>query len=423
MLLIQKVKIIGFKSSSSVVTANLSGENTSIIYGENGCGKTTFLKVLYATLAQDEAILLENNVETVFIEYSNNGNYKIVKIKRTTDKNSYDWSEIVSSELGESSSISLGVDRGVTNRSTRVDPRLIFDFFRHPKRRNYLSPSYPLSQLVEELSIFLKNTHTRRYNNRNELSLDKQHLYLQNIQIENIEELLMERYRLARLTATRRIQSALFDTLSIAIDIENRSQILNNTIPDDFDESLSKNADRIIEALDDGEENQFKDKVVQIISNLDVDEDFKKIRENPILSQLFVNIIEELRYEKLILNSINLLIDTFNKYLINGKELVVTSNEAFIQVGIDSHSINELSSGERHILTFLSLVLFEGGDRDFVIIDEPEISLNIKWQREIVPLFSSLIPDTQIIVASHSPSLTKNINHLCKLELDYSGNL
>ena len=68
--------------------------------------------------------------------------------------------------------------------------------------------------------------------------------------------------------------------------------------------------------------------------------------------------------------------------------------------------------------TFLMLVLFEGQDRNFLIIDEPEISLNIKWQRELMSIFSTLLPKTQIIVASHSPALAKrNPNFLSELKV------
>ena len=111
--------------------------------------------------------------------------------------------------------------------------------------------------------------------------------------------------------------------------------------------------------------------------------------------------------EKLILSSINLLVDTFNDYLIEDKKLIVNGREVFVEVNGDAHSINDLSSGERHILTFLALVLFEGESRDFLIIDEPEISLNIAWQRKLLDLFCDLIPKTQIIVASHSPAIVR----------------
>ncbi|MFJ1219573.1 AAA family ATPase, partial [Yersinia enterocolitica] len=147
--------------------------------------------------------------------------------------------------------------------------------------------------------------------------------------------------------------------------------------------------------------------------------ELERLKKHPILSQLFLNMINELKLEKQMLSSINLLVDTFNKFLINNKELVVSSDKVYIKANDQIHSINELSSGERHILTFISLVLFEGSHRDLLIIDEPEISLNLIWQRQLMALFSELIPETQIIVASHSPSLANNNpQFLCELEAE-----
>nr|MCG4642063.1 ATP-binding protein [Bifidobacterium bifidum] len=84
------------------------------------------------------------------------------------------------------------------------------------------------------------------------------------------------------------------------------------------------------------------------------------------------------------------------------KKLKVTHEEACVELNGYFHSINDLSSGERHILSLLCLVLFKGKDRYILIIDEPEISLNVKWQRQLLKLFSDLLPEAQIIVASHS---------------------
>ena len=68
------------------------------------------------------------------------------------------------------------------------------------------------------------------------------------------------------------------------------------------------------------------------------------------------------------------------------------------------------------MLTFLSLVLFSGRERNFLIIDEPEISLNLTWQRNLLDVFSELVPHTQIIVASHSPAMAgKNRDRLSEL--------
>jgi predicted ATPase len=97
--------------------------------------------------------------------------------------------------------------------------------------------------------------------------------------------------------------------------------------------------------------------------------------------------------------------------------LVVTDETAFIELDANSqHSLEKLSSGERHLLTFLTLFLIIGRTRTFFIIDEPEISLNMKWQRELLPLLSELCPQAQIIVATHSPSIAhKKSNYLAEL--------
>jgi len=80
------------------------------------------------------------------------------------------------------------------------------------------------------------------------------------------------------------------------------------------------------------------------------------------------------------------------------------------------HELTELSSGERNLLSILTLFLILGNDRNFLMIDEPEISFNLKWQKDFLPLLSRLNSNAQIIVASHSPSIAhKNSKYLVEL--------
>lgn len=130
----------------------------------------------------------------------------------------------------------------------------------------------------------------------------------------------------------------------------------------------------------------------------------------------------ELKLEQLLLRSVNLLTEKFNSYLIDKKKLQILNDKVFVAVDGRELPVSDLSSGERHILTFLTLVLFQGRQRNFLIIDEPEISLNIKWQRELMGLLHNLAPNTQIIVASHSPVLAKrNPSFLSELTVDKGG--
>jgi ABC-type cobalamin/Fe3+-siderophores transport system ATPase subunit len=67
----------------------------------------------------------------------------------------------------------------------------------------------------------------------------------------------------------------------------------------------------------------------------------------------------------------------------------------------------ELSSGEQQLLLLLCYVLTRRDDPSVFMIDEPEISLNIKWQRSIVQALLDLttVSKIQFIFASHSMEL------------------
>lgn len=422
---IERFQITGFKSEGRAAKVGFSKENVTVIYGDNGSGKTTFLKAINSFLSQDDAALIALEIESITCVASQAREEVSITVRKK--ETGYDWREFESSFLMISSSLSLGVERGISTQAMTVDPEVLVDFFIHSKHSitlhgddrqlSSIGHRRRLAEMAEDLSIYLRRRQVVRHRSRRpEIEFDKPHLYLQSIKIENIEELLLRKYRIARFTATKKIQSALFDTLAVAVDIDNKPYQDSTESVEDFSSRLMESRDRIKEALDDGEDNNFKNSIISILDSIDREEELAKVLDHSLLSQLFRNMIDELEVEKLVLSSINLLVDKFNSYLIDDKRLVVNGAEVFIEIDGSKHSLNDLSSGERHILTFLVLVLFEGQGRDFLIIDEPEISLNIKWQRELMSIFSDLLPSTQIIAASHSPALAKrNPDFLAKL--------
>jgi predicted ATPase len=141
------------------------------------------------------------------------------------------------------------------------------------------------------------------------------------------------------------------------------------------------------------------------------------MQNSKIFRALLVNILEKVEEQNIELKAISQLIEIFNNHLYRHKKLVVTEETALIQLDETSqHPLEKLSSGERHLLTFLTLFLIIGRTRGFFIIDEPEISLNMKWQRQLMPLLSELCPQAQIIVATHSPSIAhQKSNYLAEL--------
>ena len=43
-----------------------------------------------------------------------------------------------------------------------------------------------------------------------------------------------------------------------------------------------------------------------------------------------------------------------------------------------------------------------------LFMDEPEISLHVEWQQQLISLIRSLNPNVQIILTTHSPAVIMN---------------
>lgn len=111
-------------------------------------------------------------------------------------------------------------------------------------------------------------------------------------------------------------------------------------------------------------------------------------------------------------------VDTFiqsvNKFLGGSKELGYehkkiprrVRGKAFVALP-DGRQINfnMLSSGERHVLTLLFAATHMSPADGLVIIDEPELSLHVDWQRIILGEIGKQAKDRQIVACTHSPEV------------------
>jgi wyosine [tRNA(Phe)-imidazoG37] synthetase (radical SAM superfamily) len=64
-----------------------------------------------------------------------------------------------------------------------------------------------------------------------------------------------------------------------------------------------------------------------------------------------------------------------------------------------------LSSGEKQVFLILLTVLLQDGKPYILLLDEPEISLHIEWQRVLIKMIRDLNENCQIIIVTHSPSI------------------
>ena len=242
---------------------------------------------------------------------------------------------------------------------------------------------------------------------------NEKHIAVDSISINEIENAILKQFRVGQRVMADKVKDALFNTISNSLDIAIEEK--NYDLPENFIERIEKKREVLLSVVKELGQSSLQ---VMLYNFLKDTEKTTKIPESKVFRAIIVNILEKVEDESLELNSISKLIESFNDHLYRNKKLIVKDEEAYIELSKNTkHSIDKLSSGERHLLIFLTLFLIIGRNRDFFIIDEPEISLNMKWQRKLMPLLSELSPNSQIIVATHSPSIAhKNSNYLVELK-------
>lgn len=70
--------------------------------------------------------------------------------------------------------------------------------------------------------------------------------------------------------------------------------------------------------------------------------------------------------------------------------------------------MKSLSSGEKQLLILLTETLLQRKTNYVFIADEPELSLHIEWQRNLIKSIRELNPNAQILFATHAPEIAAN---------------
>lgn len=102
--------------------------------------------------------------------------------------------------------------------------------------------------------------------------------------------------------------------------------------------------------------------------------------------------------------------------LFNHKKIEVDLEKGFlfkIETGLEAGRVinpKDLSSGEQHEVILNYELIFKTENNSIILIDEPEISLHILWQRKYIDNLMEIAKanDLSIIVATHSPDIVYN---------------
>ena len=127
------------------------------------------------------------------------------------------------------------------------------------------------------------------------------------------------------------------------------------------------------------------------------------------LSLYAIDTEEKLNALSSLSSSINLFRNLIDKNF-NNKRIVFNKDYGFRFVTTYSDSTilpQSLSSGEQHELVMFYDLIFNASENTLILIDEPELSLHIKWQLDYVDELLQIISVTKFsaVLATHSPQI------------------
>lgn len=165
-------------------------------------------------------------------------------------------------------------------------------------------------------------------------------------------------------------------------------------------------------------EETYKEKILELVKSKEILE-----YQHLYLWNLINKLIDNYDLQKAYDDRIKKFADTCNKYLIDKH---FEYNQSTLNLGIyldgdidnrgkgNPLTLTQLSSGEKQIVSLFSKLYLESDERSIVIIDEPELSLSLQWQKMLLPDIMRTERCDMLLTVTHSPFIFEN-------EFDYDA--
>jgi len=190
---------------------------------------------------------------------------------------------------------------------------------------------------------------------------------------------------------------------------EQYSKVDLNAIKDASDQTVEDVLDRIQEhVLSSPNKKHLRDVISGVKTNVTQNEHAK------VICHYFAKLMEfqkELQKKEAQITSF---CRVCNEYMVDKRLIYDLSKFAFtiIPVGKSEKGrdikLSQLSSGEKQIVSMFSHLYLSGGDKYYVLIDEPELSLSVQWQRKFLVDISRAGFCSGLFAVTHSPFIYDN---------------
>lgn len=430
--MIRQINIIGLFGEKDIMV-DLT-DNIKILVGENGTGKTHILNIIYFIMSNQLIELSKIDFYKIII-YTDDGKFKLFKKELieffSNDRVNRGPLSYISRYLSklEYEELIASIINGIPIRE--------LSFFREKISRN---PN--INRILRDLELDIERG---RY--RDELLYNKR-----NSNIKELKEYITNKYDKYRknsmiyLPTYRRIEKGLQqliknDVLIEGFSVDDTDSLINFGMKDTneiIETLLSDISNSFLQAYADLSSDMLKellnanDKKIEVINNLDLevvhlvltrvgskisDEDKKRIigivsknkttlQNYPILSMI-KNLVE--LYEgstKKLEDRIEKFVKVCNKYLVE-KRMVY--NKINVTLYIENVYINKkisidnLSSGEKQIVSLFAKIYLKEIHKFMMFFDEPELSLSLEWQKMLIKDILNTGNCEFLFVTTHSP--------------------
>lgn len=430
--------------------------DVTFLYGSNGCGKTTILNITEAIITGQLYKLFQYNFKYIHLYYSLSGeknNENLIKIK---NENGELFKVTFNGEDYDFENYDIFNNKRIIRDAPRVyfknynflnDIKKTFNYVYLPLNRyiNYINENYHTEQEYYDVQTEIINK-TYKHNIKLENSI-REVKYLIEANFNKISRELSKcdnEFRNSVLTyllgvnTSNTIQDCTSEIIEKKINIKNIEQIrnsylktlklLNKSKEDNVKEDNVKDVEDFFNSFIKNYQHYQHIELEDLFFNndkiniLDLVAKYQEIKR----TQKIVKIYDKTEVEKeKIFKPFELFLSTMRQFFKNdlyGKEIIIDEN-GHVKFKVDATNetldIQYLSSGEKQILIFFANLIFnvESGKSGIFVVDEPELSLHLYWQKIFVEKALSLNSDLQLIFATHAPEIVgKYKDKMFKLE-------
>ena len=405
-------------------------ENIKILVGENGLGKTQVLNLFYYTLTRNFFRLGEFTFDKLILEFHEGNPIEILKssidefsqeiynhpvIRDFIDQFGYSQLEMLRNRFIQSKGNrrKLEADFEYNLRYRKFSIPLIFRFFEKVEINKENKSNLFFSQCEKEIESGIEGSEILYFPTYRRVEEDLYNLGYSDDELLNQENTLIQ-------FGMDDVQKR-FDNIQNSIDrllkegfSEMSSQILSQLIEDEEDvtgsDFLKNIEDNDVEILLSRVGNRISETKKERIRELLLNKEAKP--KDSSLNFFLKKLIEIYSSQKELDKSVKVFRDVCNEYLINKK---VFYDESAIKIFIKSErnyseiALNKLSSGEKQIISMFSKIyLSEGYKRFLVLFDEPELSLSMLWQKQLLPDILNSRKCEFLLAVTHSPFIFDN---------------